>query len=124
MRLGVLRSNGTLPSRHGTGMSPDPPRPVVERRAEPRRRPDVRAPTIDVPGAVMLEVVDVSEHGLCCRLATPVAPGRSGTVRVTGPHGAARLAAQVVRCEVAALTSGRVEYHAAWRLAPGWFGAE
>lgn len=98
------------------------PGPQAERRAEIRRRPDVAAPAIDVPGALVLEVVDISEHGLCCRLATPVAPGRTGTVRVSGTRGAARLVAHVVRCEVAALTAERVEYHAAWRLAPGWFG--
>ena len=97
---------------------------TVDRRSETRRRPaEGGTPAIDVPGTIVLEVVDVSEHGLCCRLSTPVAPGRSGAVRVTRPHGAARLVAQVVRCEVAALTAERVEYTAAWRLASGWLGS-
>lgn len=92
-----------------------------DRRSEPRRQPDHgREATVDVPGSVVLAVVDVSEHGLACRLATPVPPGRTGTVRVSGAAGPSRLVAQVVRCEVAHLTADRVEYHAAWRLASGW----
>lgn len=95
-----------------------------DQRAEPRRRPEAGHGTaVDVPGAVVLEVVDVSEHGLCCRLLGPVAPGRTGTVRVTGTRGASRLVAQVVRCEVAHLTADRVEYHAAWHLTSGWLAS-
>jgi hypothetical protein len=106
----------------GAAVAGDPPGQLTERRAESRRRPDVAAPTIDVPGAVVLEVLDVSEHGLCCRLGAPVAPGRTGAVRVSGTRGAVRHVAQVVRCEVASLTAQRVEYRAAWRLASGWSG--
>jgi len=97
---------------------------AVERRAEGRRVPGaMETPRLEVPGVVVLQVVDVSDHGLCCRVATPLAPGRAGTVRVGSARAAVRRSAQVVRCEVCRLSADSVEYYAAWRLERGWLAA-
>lgn len=98
-----------------------PHEPHIERRCEARRRPGPRREwEVEVPGALVLEVIDVSDHGLCCRIGTPVAPGRAGPLRVTQAAGPTRLTAHVVRCEVTRLTPDGVEFQVAWRLEHGW----
>lgn len=94
---------------------------AVDRRREPRTttRTDV-SKAIDVPGVTVLAVVDVSDHGLCCRLRQPVRPGRPATLRVGAGHAATRIPVVVVRCSVATVTSDQVEYVAAWRCEAGW----
>lgn len=94
---------------------------LLERRHEPRRAPEpARGWSVDMPGGQVYEVVDQSPHGLCCRVSTPVAPGRPSTLRLTRASTTTRVPAYVVRCEVSRVTADRIEYRVAWRLEQGW----
>ncbi len=94
---------------------------IGERRREPRR------PAVahwggggpQVPGVRVIDVVDVSAHGLCCRLAQPVRPGRVMLLRlpVVGV-----VQATTVRCLVWRLTRSGVQYEAAWSIERAWSG--
>lgn len=68
----------------------------------------------------MYEVVDVSPHGLSCRVDTPLAPGRIVMLRVSRAEETTRVAAHVVRCEVSRVTAEGLEYRVAWRFDAGW----
>jgi hypothetical protein len=92
---------------------------INERRRETR----VAAPTdpvVQVPGARVLETVDKSRHGLRCRLAGPVRPGRTMSLRVAAGASTAVVTALVVRCEVCRLTRAGVQYEAAWTVQVPW----
>lgn len=92
---------------------------INERRREPR----VPAPAetgVHVPGARVLETVDRSDHGLRCRLATPVRPGRTMSLKMPVGGNAAVVTALVVRCEVCRVTRLGVQYDAAWALQAPW----
>ncbi len=93
---------------------------INERRREPRLAPSSIRANRDpqVPGARVLEVLDSSAHGLRCRLAQPVRPGRSMPLRLPGIP--AVVTAFVVRCEVCRLTRQGVQYEAAWALDREW----
>ena len=95
---------------------------IGERRREPRRVPDHRSPGagVQVPGVRVLEVLDVSAHGLRCRLAQPVRPGRPSMLRVTTSGGPAPCVAFVVRCEVVRLSRHAIQYEAGWMFERGW----
>ncbi len=81
----------------------------------------VAAEPPQVPGARVLEVIDVSAHGLRCRLTAPVRPGRPMTLRLaTEHHGSATSTAHVVRCVVCRLTRQGPQYEAAWSLERVW----
>ncbi|MCC6163449.1 MAG: PilZ domain-containing protein [Acidobacteria bacterium] len=94
-----------------------------ERRREARVHGShvVSAEPPQVPGARVLEVIDVSAHGLRCRLTAPVRPGRLMTLRLaTGQYGSSTSTAHVVRCEVCRLTRQGPQYEAAWALERAW----
>lgn len=96
---------------------------INERRRESRRAPTGRAATEpQVPGARVLEVIDVSRHGLRCRLTQPVRPGRLVPLRLPEGHGLVAVNAVVARCEVCRLTRQGVQYEAAWALTRAWRG--
>ena len=95
---------------------------IGERRREPRTsaadtsvlgRPHV-------PGVRVLEVIDASRHGLRCRLARPVRPGRAMPLKLAGPNDRDTQQAWVVRCEVCRLSRHGVQYEAAWALEQPW----
>ncbi len=92
---------------------------IGERRAEERSvaasTPGLQEP--QVPGARVIDLLDTSPHGLSCRLAHPVRPGRTMKLRLPG---AGVVQALVVRCEVARLTRSGVQYDAAWRTERTW----
>jgi hypothetical protein len=92
---------------------------IGERRREPRRPGAAHAAATEpqVPGARVIDVLDVSAHGLRCRLAHPVRPGRTMPLRLPG---AGVVQAQVVRCEVSRLSRSGVQYDAAWTLDRPW----
>jgi hypothetical protein len=92
---------------------------IGERRREPRRSPTAHVEWAEpqVPGARVIDVLDVSAHGLRCRLAQPVRPGRSMALRLPG---AGVVQALVVRCEVSRLTRSGVQYDAAWTMDRAW----
>ena len=77
-------------------------------------------PAVQVPGARVLEIVDRSDHGLRCRLANPVRPGRTMTLRMPVGAGTTVVTALVVRCEVCRLTRVSVQYEAAWAAQGPW----
>jgi hypothetical protein len=73
-----------------------------------------------LPGARVLEVLDLSPHGLRCRLAGPVRPGRPMSLRLPGTTSTPVITAVVVRCEVWRLTRQGVQYDAAWAVERPW----
>lgn len=93
-----------------------------ERRREARQAP--ASPLSDrepqIPGARVVEVIDTSTHGLRCRLASPVRPGRPMPLRLPTPSGPIVMPAFVVRCEVCRLTRQGVHYEAAWAFEKAW----
>lgn len=95
---------------------------INERRRELRRAPSAHdshtAP--QVMGAPVLEVVDVSAHGLRCRLVRPVRPGRAMPLRLPTADGTMVLTAVVVRCHVCRLSRHGVQYEAAWAFEGRW----
>ncbi len=95
---------------------------INERRREPRALPGAVEPPRgpQVPGARVLEVVDVSAHGLRCRLGHPVRPGRSMPLRLPEGGGMVVVAAWVVRCSVCRVSRHGVQYEAAWSLEREW----
>lgn len=94
---------------------------INERRMEARLPHGGSAPQPQVPGSRVLEVLDRSAHGLRCRLAQPVRPGRTMAIRLPGP-GTSLVLAQgaVVRCEVCRLTRHGAQFEAAWRFDTPW----
>ena len=92
---------------------------IGERRREPRRAAAAHAAGGEphVPGARVIDVLDVSAHGLCCRLAHPVRPGRTMALRLPGTG---VVQATVVRCVVSRLSRNGVQYEAAWMLDRAW----
>jgi len=95
---------------------------INDRRREPRLAPSRLNTGRDpqVPGARVLEVLDSSAHGLRCRIAHPVRPGRTMPLRLPGAPGSGVVTALVVRCEVCRLTRQGVQYEAAWALERAW----
>lgn len=95
---------------------------INDRRREPRvAAPDhLQGQPPQVPGARVLEVLDLSAHGLRCRLAGPVRPGRPMTLRLPAMSGTAVITALVVRCEVCRLTRQGPQYDAAWSVERPW----
>lgn len=95
---------------------------IKERRRDVRRVPSVHRVGVEpqVLGAHVLEVLDASAHGLRCRLAQPVRPGRSMPLRLPTAAGTLVLPAFVVRCEVCRLTRQVVQYEAAWAIEGQW----
>jgi hypothetical protein len=95
---------------------------INERRREPRVPPPAQAGdgSPEVPGARVLEVIDLSRHGLRCRLTGPVRPGRTMTLRLPARTGPTVITAMVVRCEVCRVTRQSVQYEAAWAVERGW----
>ena len=92
---------------------------IGERRREARRAVTAHRTWGDpqVPGARVIDVIDVSTHGLRCRLAQPVRPGRSMPLRLPGTG---VVQALVVRCEVSRLARAGVQYDAAWLTDRAW----
>lgn len=97
---------------------------IGERRREPRRSPSAHEAAIEpqVPGARVLEVLDVSRHGLRCRLAHPVRPGRTMGLRVQRGGTRPPLQAAVVRCTVVRVSRHGLQYEAAWSFDRAWLG--
>ena len=95
---------------------------INERRRDPRRGAGIHAVATppQVPGARVLEVIDASAHGLRCRLAQPVRPGRSMPLRLPTAAGFVVVPAFVVRCEVCRLTRHGLQYEAAWAIEGLW----
>ncbi|BCS33311.1 hypothetical protein TBR22_A25380 [Luteitalea sp. TBR-22] len=94
---------------------------INERRREPRTAPGEAGESPQVPGARVLEVLDRSAHGLRCRLAQPVRPGRTMAIRVpAGQSGFVLRQGWVARCEVCRITRHGVQYEAAWRFDTPW----
>ena len=95
---------------------------IGERRREPRRPPPVldaqRLPL--VPGTRVLDVIDTSAHGLRCRLAGPVRPGRPMTLRIPVHGTLVAMPFTVTRCEVSRITRHGVQYEAAWVAERAW----
>jgi hypothetical protein len=95
---------------------------IGERRREPRttaaESPRFGQP--HVPGVRVLEVIDVSRHGLRCRIARPVRPGRAMPLKLAGQGDRDTQQAWVVRCEVCRLSRLGVQYEAAWSLEQPW----
>ena len=95
---------------------------INERRREPRSPQGLAAGPPQVPGARVLEVLDTSRHGLRCRLAQPVRPGRTMGIRVPSQGGTGLVLVQacVMRCQVCRITRHGVQYEAAWRFDAPW----
>lgn len=95
---------------------------INERRGEPRLAHGPAGCLPQVPGARVLEVLDRSRHGLRCRLAQPVRPGRTMSLRLpaTGGDGLVLVQGWVMRCEVCRITRHGVQYEAAWRFEAAW----
>ena len=95
---------------------------INERRKETRRTPSAHhaAAVPQVLGARVIEVVDTSAHGLRCRLARPVRPGRPMPLRLAVGSETLVFAAFVVRCHVYRLTRHGVQYEAAWSIDGHW----
>ncbi len=95
---------------------------IGERRREPRQPPSVLDATLLplVPGTRVLDIVDTSAHGLRCRLAGPVRPGRPMTLRVPVRGALVTVSFRVTRCEVSRITRHGVQYDAAWVAERPW----
>ena len=95
---------------------------INERRREERRAMPAtgHGPEPQVPGMRVLEVVDVSPHGLRCRLPQAVRPGRLMPLRLPSRNGLVPQSAFVVRCVVSRLSRHGVQYEAAWSIDGRW----
>lgn len=95
---------------------------IGERRREPRTGgAETSAPRLPhVPGVRVLEVIDASRHGLRCRIARPVRPGRAMPLKLAGQDARDTQQAWVVRCEVCRVSRHGVQYEAAWALELPW----
>jgi len=92
---------------------------IGERRGEMRHAPGEGVDP-QIPGVRMLEVVDVSRHGLRCRLAGAVRPGRPMSLRWRTRSGSTLAIGLVVRCHVSRVTRQSVVYEAAWQSSRPW----
>ncbi|HTU99884.1 MAG TPA: PilZ domain-containing protein [Luteitalea sp.] len=94
---------------------------IGERRREARMDASSRPGAMPhVPGVRVIEVIDASAHGLRCRIAHPVRPGRTMPLRLAGHGDRTVQQALVLRCEVCRLTRLSVQYEAAWALEKAW----
>ncbi len=94
---------------------------IGERRREPRRAAPL-AFEPQVPGIHVLDVLDVSEHGLRCRVTGGVRPGRPMSLRLRIRTGSRLVSAHVVRCHVCRVTRQSVAYEAVWIVDRPWPG--
>ena len=96
---------------------------VINERRREERRPVLaqsQGPEPQVPGARVLEIIDTSPHGLRCRLAQAVRPGRIMPLRLPSPGGLVVQSGFVVRCVVCRLGRQGVQYEAAWAIDGRW----
>ena len=95
---------------------------IGERRREVRLAATaaVGARVPHIPGVRVLEVLDASPHGLRCRIAHAVRPGRAMPVKLAGQADRNVQQAFVVRCEVCRVTRLGLQYEAAWMLERPW----